>query len=167
GELSERAFLEKLRLVQSNTDEGYEALGELVPFLVAELSAILDRDEDTWTPAERAFVEEFLRFVNRQRIEAANAAYREYEEWKAEDLRRRTGVGQGVAHLGMLTYYGSKPPDHFLLQAQSGLYVPPSQQGNFEKVIGGAAGVGASVAAGAAAGGVAATKALNSVVSAL
>jgi len=167
GELSERAFLEKLRLVQSNTDEGYEALGELVPFLVAELSAILDRDEETWTPAERAFVEEFIGFVNMQRIEAANAAYREYEEWKAEDLRRRTGVGQGVAHLGMLTYYGSKPPDHFLLQAQSGLYVPPSQQGNFEKVIGGAAGVGASVAAGAAAGGVAATKALNSVVSAL
>src|SRR5690606_9576922 len=162
GELSERAFLEKLRLVQSNTDEGYEALGELVPFLVAELSAILDRDEETWTPAERAFVEEFIGFVNMQRIEAANAAYREYEEWKAEDLRRRTGVGQGVAHLGMLTYYGSKPPDHYLLQSQSSLHVPPSQPGNFGKVSGGSSREGSRVSAVGDLAGVAATKDVSS-----
>ena len=167
GDLSERAFLEKLRLIQSNTDEGYEALGQLVPFLVAELASILDRDERTWTPAERAFVEEFITFVNKQRIEAANAAYREYQEWKAEDFRRRTGVGQGAPHLGLLFYYGSKPPDHFLQQAQSGLYVPRSQAENFEKVIGGAAGLGASLATAGVVGGVASTGALNSVVTAL
>lgn len=148
GELRESAFLELLSLLTSPATRN-ETLGKILPFVMQELEDILSRPESTWSAAEQAFVYEFVGFVSDLRKEAAAAAMRDYEAWKAEDERRRTGVGGSgpVPRLDMLFYYGSEPPEHFLRQAVTGIYVPPSQSGVLDEIVAGVSSVVGAVTA--------------------
>ena len=165
GKLQESEFLKMLqRLTSSDPNTRNEALGEILPFVMGELEEILNRPESTWSAAERAFIEEFLRFVNDQRKEAAAWAMVEYLRWKEEQEYGQSQSGPFGFDLGGLFNLGPKPPEHLLRQAATGIFIDPSQSKALEVIASAFATFAGSAAAAVLTSQVAATGVLNAVL---
>lgn len=147
GALQESTFLEMLNRLTS-PETRMKTLGQILPFVMFELESILARPESTWSAPERAFINEFIGFVTELRKEAASKAMQDYRAWQAEEQQRHTRSASGLPNLGMLFYYGSEPPEHFLRQAVTGIYAPPSASSAIDEIVAGAVAVGGAIAGG-------------------
>lgn len=81
GGFSQDAYLELLLKIK---DGDPEALGAVIPFLYAEFTNLLQKDERELRPEEAAFLQDFLDSMNEQRSNSATAAWYRYEQWRSE-----------------------------------------------------------------------------------
>lgn len=143
-------------LMSSNKMGDNYQVGKLMPFLIGEASAILDRPEASWTAQERAFIDYMTTVVSQQRKKAAEDSLAELNAYKR--IQKGEVQAQGV---GSLIELPEVPPKSFLEQAEAGVNVNLIEGGAVAGMIGAAAtlavgAAGVAVGTGAAATAVAA-----------
>lgn len=141
-----------------------ELFAQLFPYLVAELHAILEKDERDLTAGERAYVEHLALVIQAERRRTAQLAVDALNEWRNNQNRRRsTGPP-----LNNLFDYGGGVPDYVknaATQAEIGIGThfgtSDRMMTRFVEVM---AGIAGTIGAGAGGGLVGSLGALNSLV---
>ena len=149
-----------LELLVALKDGNPDALGAVMPFLYAEFSALLQKDQSELTPEESAFLQEFLDSINDQRSFAATSAWDSYQNWRREQYDNAV---RGCP-LCALYYIEPVPPDTFLAQATTGFHIDHVHEEQWKRTVTAmASSLGAGVAGFASGSALASAGALTSV----
>lgn len=141
-----------------------ELFARIFPYLVAELHAILEKDEAELTRAERAYVDHLALVIQAERRRTAQLAKEALDDWQRRQEQR---LADGPM-LNTLFDYGGAVPDYVknaVTQAQLGIGI---QSGKSEemthRIVELMAATAGPILAGLGGGGVGATGALSSLV---
>ncbi|HWD57327.1 MAG TPA: MBG domain-containing protein [Stellaceae bacterium] len=119
--------LAAVQLALKNPGTAAAMLGDLTPFLYADLQSILNIDQSQWTAQQTAFVQAFQNYIQAQKEAAANQAMADYQSWKEQQTaiyNAKVSAVSGIAQMDEMAILSSDPPippPDFLNEAQSGM----------------------------------------------
>ncbi len=125
--------LGSILIALKDPDAGPTIMAMLDNFLYAELDAIMDKPQSSWTADETTFVNGFLGYINAQRAAAANKAMADYEAWAkatvaAEDAKIKADTGEvQEMEIAALSANPPVPPADFLNEISYGMVMTDSQ----------------------------------------
>jgi filamentous hemagglutinin family protein len=116
---------------------------QLVPFMMDDLSGILNLPQSSWTPSQAAFVQAMLDYINAQRIAAAQQAEADYEAWGlqqqkalSDKLNYASNFAEGqLAVIQNAALDPPVPPTSLLAEVTAGFTMTDSQANSFMQAM--------------------------------
>jgi filamentous hemagglutinin family protein len=119
------------QLADPSTAAAMQAM--LAPFMLTDLSAILDTSQSTWTAGQLQFVQEVEYFIQSQQQAAATQAENDYAAWHEQEVTQEEAQLESVsgpAQVEMSAIMSSNPPippSSLLQEVETGMVLTTSQ----------------------------------------